>query len=155
VLLSTGYITAVHVNMTFNPSGQLCSSPAAVTLITLIYPQVHKPLRLLRNCLCIELRGCPWLCHHCLQMSDLPLIQPAGNPATFDYYNQYLAAVAADLTLGGVISAASISITEDVPGTRMSSGVNATSRTVGAVYVFQYNSTSQAFDEVSLADAHA
>lgn len=126
--------------MSLNPSGQLCSNPAAITLVTLNYPQV----RMASSCgLAPSL-----MCVCVLQEADLPLLIPAGNPVTFNYYDNYVAAIGATLTLLGNAAASSIVVTEEVKGTRISSGMNATSLSVGAVYIFAYNTHTATFNNV-------
>ncbi len=60
-------------------------------------------------------------------------------PATFNYYNNYVAQAGSTLTLAGISANAVIDVDEVTPGTRMGSGPTATSASVGAVYTFEYD----------------
>jgi hypothetical protein len=59
--------------------------------------------------------------------------------------------VQAQLTLLGVVMPAALQITEVQPGTRVSAGVGATGKTVGAVFVFKYSPGPHRFTEVRLS----
>ena len=99
--------------------------------------------------------GCDgWLVSYCVcaQMGDLPSLVPTGNPTTLDYLTTQTPALQAILTLGSDPLAAAINVYEYQKGTRVSSGVNATSQAVGAVYTYKYNTGTHVFDEVRRMD---
>lgn len=143
-LLSTGFLSAVSVDFSLNAYGQLCSGSGggAVTLVTIVYPEVC-----MHACTPLLLTE---LTHHalCSQIPNIPSLQFVGNPTESGVYLAQLQAIFETLTLSTAPFQSSVAISLYTQGTRISSGLNATSSAVGAVYTFELVSGSGSFVQV-------
>jgi hypothetical protein len=105
------------------------------------------PHRTLVKCCALSL-----LPHCSLQFVDLPRLGVSNDQSVSSQTSDNFPFVLAQLTLAGVVQSNMPVITEEVRGTRVSAGPDATGKSVGAVFVFKYASGPDRFTQVRRAN---
>ena len=83
-----------------------------------------------------------------MQYVDLPLLEVASDQSVSSATTDNFPFVQAQLTLAGVVQTNALNVVGLVVGTRVSAGLDATGKSVGAVFVFKYAPGPSRFTEV-------